>query len=54
MGKASLEGFSIMGATGPAANYSNLLLIGAAVSLLGLVVYLACKKTIYATTADQQ
>lgn len=54
MGKPSLEGFSIMGATGPAANYSNLLLIGAAVSLLGLVVYLACKKTIYSTTADQQ
>ena len=54
MGKPSLEGFSIMGATGPAANYSNLLLIGAAVSLLGLVVYLACKKTIYATTADEQ
>ena len=54
MGKPSLEGFSIMGATGSAANYSNLLLIGAAVSLLGLVVYLACKKTIYATIADQQ
>lgn len=47
MGTQSLGGGSVIGATGSAAVYSNLLLIFAAIVLLGLVLYVAFRKRIY-------
>lgn len=44
----SLGGVSIIGATGKQAVYSNLLLIAACIALLGLLMYLAFRKHIYA------
>ncbi|PJM78023.1 MFS transporter [Bifidobacterium felsineum] len=47
MGSQSLAGSSITGATGAAAGYANLLLIGGGVMLLGLIVFLIFRKKIY-------
>lgn len=48
MGSQALAGSSITGATGAAAGYANLLLIGAGVMTLGLIVFLVFRKKIYA------
>lgn len=47
LGSNALAGGSITGATGDAANYSNLLLIAAGTALLGLIVFFVFKKKIY-------
>ena len=47
LGSNALAGSSITGATGDAANYSNLLLIAAGTALLGLIVFFVFKKKIY-------
>ena len=47
LGSNALAGGSITGATGAAANYSNLLLIAAGTALLGLIVFFVFKKKIY-------
>lgn len=47
LGSNALAGHSITGATGVAANYSNLLLIGSVTALLGLIVFFVFKKKIY-------
>ncbi|RBP97922.1 hypothetical protein CRD60_04910 [Bifidobacterium aemilianum] len=48
MSSDALAGGSLVGVTGHQAVYSNLLLIAAAIALLGLVIYLAFRKRIYA------
>lgn len=47
LGSNALAGGSVTGATGTAANYSNLLLIAAGTALLGLIVFFVFKKKIY-------
>lgn len=47
LGSNALAGSSVAGATGDAANYSNLLLIAAGTALLGLIVFFVFKKKIY-------
>ena len=47
LGSNALAGSSVTGATGDAANYSNLLLIAAGTALLGLIVFFVFKKKIY-------
>lgn len=47
LGSNALSGGSITGATGAAANYSNLLLIGSVTALLGLIVFFCFRKKIY-------
>lgn len=44
LGSNALAGSSVTGATGDAANYSNLLLIAAGTALLGLIVFFVFKK----------
>lgn len=48
MGTQALAGSSFTGATGAAAGYANLLMIGAAVIALGLIVFLVFRRRIYA------
>lgn len=48
IGSPSLQGGSLFAGSGAAAGYSNLLLICAAVILLGLVIYLMFRRRIYA------
>ncbi|MEE1295733.1 MAG: MFS transporter [Bifidobacterium sp.] len=47
MGNGALNGSSFVGTTGVAAGYSNLLLIGGAVLLLGVIIFLCIRKTVY-------
>ena len=47
LGGTALAGGSLTGATGPAAVYSNLLIIAAGVVVLGLVWFLVFHKHIY-------
>ncbi len=47
LGSNALSGSSIVGTTGVAAGYSNLLLIGSASAALGLIVFFVFKKKIY-------
>lgn len=49
IGSSSLAGHSIVGTTGDAASYSNLLLICAGVIVLGLLVFFVFRKKIYST-----
>lgn len=42
----AFSGSSIIGATGPAASYSNLLLIAGCVPLIGVIYYLVIRKKI--------
>lgn len=53
MNGTSLSGGSITGASGKAATYGNLFLIGACVVILGLVIYLVFQKTIYADSEQE-
>ena len=50
LGSNALAGSSVTGATGDAANYSNLLLIAAGTALLGLIVFFVFKKKISKAT----
>ncbi|MDO4908831.1 MAG: MFS transporter [Corynebacterium sp.] len=58
MAKGTFAGSSLVGVSGAAANYANLLTIGAAVVLVGLIVFLVCNRKIYsqgpAQTAEVQ
>ena len=47
LGSNAFSGSSIVGTTGVAAGYSNLLLIGSASAALGLIVFFVFKKKIY-------
>ena len=47
MGTQPFSGFSLIGATGSLANYSNLLLLAGIVPIIGLVVYIIFNKLIY-------
>lgn len=47
MGAKAMSGSSLVGATGAAASYSNLLLVGGGVLALGVVAYLVFRKKIY-------
>ncbi|MDO4910393.1 MAG: MFS transporter [Corynebacterium sp.] len=52
MGKGTFAGSSLVGVTGDAANYANLLTIGAGVVVVGLVVFLVCNRKIYNGVAE--
>ena len=47
LGSNAMAGSSIVGTTGDAAGFSNLLLIGSVTALLGLIVFFVFKKKIY-------
>ncbi|KAE8128434.1 MULTISPECIES: MFS transporter [Bifidobacterium] len=51
MGAKAMSGSSLVGATGAAASYSNLLLVGGGVLALGVVAYLVFRKKIYSDAA---
>jgi DHA2 family metal-tetracycline-proton antiporter-like MFS transporter len=51
MGAKAMSGSSLVGATGAAASYSNLLLVGGGVLALGVVTYLIFRKKIYSDAA---
>ena len=54
LGTTALGGGSLIGATGHAAVYSNLLLIAAGVVALGLIWFLVFHKKVYAGESAQQ
>ena len=47
LGSNAMAGSSIVGTTGDAAGFSNLLLIGSVTALLGLIVFFVFRKKIY-------
>lgn len=47
MSTQAFSGTSVIGATGAAASYSNLLLIAGCIPLIGVIYYLIIRKKIY-------